>query len=489
MLFASLVLSLSCLMLWLAITAIQSSRRTRRMRSLGYDVCAHWPLLGCLVDGLRVNARDGLTAYFRQQAQRFNRRAFFAPLQGQSAMLVVVDPRTCLEVSRRANELVRGFGFEYDRPALGVQREVLFANHGAEWQQQRARANPFFRPGAMRKLFDTIVACSREVEQQALATAAKTQEVHDIKVDTARITMRVICSHLFGHTLDRDAETLLIDFFLNQMPQDYQIRVAGLGWAPFPSRIGFFRRRREVLAAVAEEICKAEPGSFCELLPGEDEAQKLADVMGLLFAGFETTSNAVAWAVYFLSMQPLTTRAILEQLHGVLGGRSIDELTATDIKACPLLMAVFNESLRLRSPAPGHVGDAVADLTLADGKLFIPKGTTVFAFYLCYFRDELYFDNPETFDIYRWTDGRAEQAAAKAGLSLSEFFTPFLVGQHVCLGRQLAELEAQVILARWLHEFSFSYAGSSEPQCVISISMTADKVPMLISHQRQESGN
>ena len=431
-----------------------------------------------------MNPTDGLTSFFYSEARRCN-GVFYAPLLGNDGMLVFVDPHVCIEVSRRAEELIRGAGFAYDKKVLGLKHELLFSNWGSSWQEQRRRANPFFKPSAMRNLFDTIVECSRQVEDTDLLEHANSGKVRDLKLDTAAITLRVICTHIFGHQLPKSLENVLFELFLSLLPPEFQLRVSGFGWLPLPKRWRFFQCRKKALSGVASEILRAEKGSFCELRPEEDMDQKLSDVMGLVFAGFETTSNAVAWAMFFLSEQPETVQAILSQLSSALGDRSIDELTAADLKACPLLLAAFYESLRLRAPAPGHPVDTTNDVTLQDGKYFIPKGTTVYAMYSFSFLDEKFFENPNTFDLFRWIDGRAEKAASKIGMSISELFTPFLVGQHVCLGRQLAELEGQIILARWLHRFSFDFAGTSKPKFVLSVAMTMDSLPMRISESKK----
>jgi hypothetical protein len=46
-------------------------------------------------------------------------------------------------------------------------------------------------------------------------------------------------------------------------------------------------------ALLKEQILIAEEGSFCALLPGQSMEEKMSDVLGVIFAGFETTSNTV----------------------------------------------------------------------------------------------------------------------------------------------------------------------------------------------------
>jgi cytochrome P450 len=87
----------------------------------------------------------------------------------------------------------------------------------------------------------------------------------------------------------------------------------------------------------------------------------------------------------------------------------------------------------------------------------------------CYFRDPKYFDNGNNFDPFRWLDGRVDATCAKIGMSLTEFFTPFHTNQHVCLGKQLAELEARVIVARWVIKYDITFVGKVPPKQMVCV--------------------
>lgn len=102
---------------------------------------------------------------------------------------------------------------------------------------------------------------------------------------------------------------------------------------------------------------------------------------------------------------------------------------------------------------------------------------------------ERYFDNADTYDPDRWLDGRVAATAAREGLALNEFFAPFLVGNHVCLGRQLAEVEARTIVARWLWRFDIAYAGQAPPRTLFSLAHTINALPVTIRARTDEHLN
>jgi cytochrome P450 len=169
--------------------------------------------------------------------------------------------------------------------------------------------------------------------------------------------------------------------------------------------------------------------------------------MGVLFAGFETTANTIAWSLYHLTTLEDVRQAVVSEIEAQLAGRTIDELTADDLKHCPLVSAVGNESLRLHAPAPGHVGDVVPREGATVGGVFLPHATPIYAMYSAYYVQEHFFDHASTFDPQRWIDGRVDARADQLGIPKSEFFAPFLLGPHVCLGKTLAETELHVALA------------------------------------------
>ncbi len=351
-------------------------------------------------------------------------KPFVAPLIGRDHMLIFTTPAHCLAVMRDHARLVRGWAYHHDTPVLGLPSSlpVLFANSGDAWQAQRLRANPFFGGSSVRRLFASIVARCRETETQLMHH--HTGVAVDLKRHVATVTIGVMCTHIFGRALPPHVNEVLLDFFGNHLPREFLLRISGAMWLPLPFRWGYYRQRARMLQAVREQIACAAPGSFCELRPDETMEQKLvrlrldrlklslallsrkarmsffgtwltcnhkSDVVGLIFAGFETTSNIISWTLYLLMTHDSIRRELASEVtckakscpaqmvllfadralvldSAVLNGRLLDELNADDVRECKLLTACVNEALRLHTPAPGHVGDAVEDMEV-DGDI------------------------------------------------------------------------------------------------------------------------
>lgn len=344
----------------------------------------------------------------RAEVKRFDHRPFVAPLLGRDVMVVVSTPQHCLEVNRRANELPRGWAYKPFPGLLGLSHEMLFTNWGESWKAQRTTANPFFRPSTLRSLIGSVHEYSRVVEERMLAHKGQFGErgvcvcfgvgadfpTQEMKLESASVTMMVICDYVFGHALSADTINTLVDFFSFGLAAEGKLHLTGLRWLPLPHRLGFFRKRRAVLQLLEREIDRAEKGSFCERTAEQTMAQKvsalaqfgaaltllqLADIIGVVFAGFETTSTTICWALYgILEQEPLRLR-VLSELRTQLAGRTIDELTAADLNECHLLSACIDESLRLHPAATGRVGDVASLDGLTVCGVHLPHGTPVYA--------------------------------------------------------------------------------------------------------------
>lgn len=442
-------------------------------------IASHWVLVGTIPASTAVNPEDGSVQWMTEEARRRKHEPYVAPLLGTDHLVVFSQPKHCLEVNRNPSMFQRGWAYKLDVPILGVSRPLLFTNEGESWKNQRAKANPHFKPSVMRNMFDSIVSFCQLVESETLNKAAGGKASIEMKHCCATVTISVILQHAFGsapqYLLD-----VMIPFFGSLLAPEFLLRVMGLFWLPWPGRLRFFWARRKLLTAVERAVREAKPGTYGEMLPGDTMEDKLGDVMGVIFAGFDTTSNTIAWCLYHLSIDTNRREKVRQELRALLIGDSVDELTADTIRDAHYLAACVNETLRLHSPAPGHVGDVVAAEGAEIDGYRVPQGSPCYAMQVAYYLSDDYFDGAATFDPERWIDGRVDQKAKSLGLSVSEFFAPFLVGPHVCLGKQLAEMEARIVVARWIMQYDMEYAAIAPPRGVMSVAFNISALPMKI---------
>ena len=135
----------------------------------------------------------------------------------------------------------------------------------------------------------------------------------------------------------------------------------------------------------------------------------VGQMMGLITAGHETTTNLIAHAVILLLRHS-------DQWDALLGDAS-------------LASATVEEVLRMDSPVMGMMRTATMDAELGGAR--IPAGARVQLMFASANRDAGYFADPNHFDIRRSDAGR---------------HVAFGHGNHFCLGAGLARLEGRIAI-------------------------------------------
>eukprot|EP01045_Picozoa_sp_COSAG04_P027708 COSAG04_NODE_4114_length_2290_cov_1.161114_2_plen_386_part_00 len=203
---------------------------------------------------------------------------------------------------------------------------------------------------------------------------------------------------------------------------------------------------------------------------GDMTDDELIDVvLNFIIAGRDTTACALSWA----SLRLLRAEDVRERMNAEveaeigkvvgLGKRpQLQELPAGEVfnlvhKSLPYTRAVVSEALRLHPSVPKDAKYAVAADTLPDGTT-VPRGCCMIWSNYAFGRDPTLWNDPLRFDPERWLqpaeeseEGEGKKAAA-AGLwrptTFSDFVYPvFNAGPRLCLGRPLAYLEIQLMLA------------------------------------------
>src|SRR4029077_9499214 len=206
-----------------------------------------------------------------------------------------------------------------------------------------------------------------------------------------------------------------------------------------------------------------------------DDEIKLT-LLPLSFAGHETTSMALSWALHLLAAHPDVQTRMRGELSSEVGGR---RATAEDVSRLHLTGAVLHETLRLYPPIWGFGREAVRDTEL--GPYGIPAGTTLFACQWVLQRAPRYFDDPLAFNPDRWAGGLASRLPRCA-------FMPFGAGPRRCLGSTFAVLEAVIALATICARFELRPAGSTTPGLEPLITLRAKDVHVQVATARRPTG-
>ncbi|KAI1346032.1 cytochrome P450 [Xylaria sp. FL0043] len=191
-------------------------------------------------------------------------------------------------------------------------------------------------------------------------------------------------------------------------------------------------------------------------------------VRTFLFAGHDTNTSMLQWAIYELSRTPRALKAVRSELDEVLG-RDTDPATICSILAergqhllprMTYINAVIKETLRLHPPAstarmtkPGSgfvVKASTGEEYLMDGLIMYPCASIIQ-------RDPGVFgDTADDWMPERWLGDAANSIPASA-------WRPFERGPRNCIGLELANLESRVIIAIIARKYDFTKTGLGEP--------------------------
>jgi cytochrome P450 len=166
------------------------------------------------------------------------------------------------------------------------------------------------------------------------------------------------------------------------------------------------------------------------------------EVLTLLLAGHETSTNALSWAYHLLAEHPDVAAALHAELDAVLAdGRAP---TADDLPKLNYTRAVVDESMRLYPPAWMMVRHARDSARLADHD--IEAGTTILMSPFIVHRDPDWWRDATTFDPTRWLTGPAGEYQATPQTRNAYF--PFGGGPRMCIGNTFALMEIALVLAQ-----------------------------------------
>lgn len=197
--------------------------------------------------------------------------------------------------------------------------------------------------------------------------------------------------------------------------------------------------------------------------------QQTSDTLrGFLFAGHDTTSILLQWALYNLHIHPRAAATLAAELDAVFGTNThpdsvIKALRGPDAGALlnklPYTDAIIKETLRLHPPGT----TARLAPTASNTQLTLPGGETLCIDGLCVTpRAYTIQRHPKIFGASR-NAFQPERWIGEAARSIPESsFRPYERGPRRCTGSELANLEAKIVLLCVVRRFEFVKQGLGE---------------------------
>ena len=190
------------------------------------------------------------------------------------------------------------------------------------------------------------------------------------------------------------------------------------------------------------------------------DVQVRDECLTVLLAGYETTANALSFALWLLAGHQEIQEELAAECARVLNGRVPG---AADTPQLRLAERVFAETLRLYPPV--WVTARTAAESYAYRGMTIAKGTVLVAPQFAVHRDARFYADPLRFDPSRFT------AEAKAERIRMAYF-PFGAGSRQCIGEGLAWMEGTLALAAVMQQWRVRRLAGATEEIALSPSVT-----------------
>uniref|UniRef100_A0A8C6E534 Cytochrome P450 family 4 subfamily B member 1 n=1 Tax=Moschus moschiferus TaxID=68415 RepID=A0A8C6E534_MOSMO len=359
----------------------------------------------------------------------------------------------------------------------------LLILQGPKWFQHRKLLTPGFHYDVL-KPYVGVFAESTRVMLDKWEKKAREQKSFDIFCDVGHMALDSLMKCTFGKGTsglkDRDSNYYLavseLTLLMQQRIDSFQYHNDFIYFLT-PHGRRFLRACkvahdhtdqvvRERKAALQDEkerekIQRKRHLDFLDILLGarDEEGIKLSDedlraeVNTFMFAGHDTTTSAISWVLYCLSLYPEHQQRCREEIQEILGDR--DSLKWDDLAELTYLTMCIKESFRLYPPVPQVYRQLNKPVYFVDGRS-LPAGSLISLHIYALHRNSTVWPDPEVFDPLRFSP---ENVAGRHSFA----FIPFSAGPRNCIGQQFAMNEVKVVTALCLLRFEFSPDPSRLP--------------------------
>ncbi|XP_037938141.1 probable cytochrome P450 4s3 isoform X2 [Teleopsis dalmanni] len=176
------------------------------------------------------------------------------------------------------------------------------------------------------------------------------------------------------------------------------------------------------------------------------------EVDTFMFEGHDTTSSAIAFAIYLLSQHADVQQKAYEEAV---------ELEGREKESMHYLEAVIKETLRIYPSVPFFSRKITEDTQI--GNITVPKGASISSLVYLVHRDESNFKDPEKFDPERFLTAEKDLHPYA--------FVAFSAGPRNCIGQKFAMLELKCSLSYLLRNFEFLPVENFKPNPLAELVM------------------
>jgi cytochrome P450 len=383
-----------------------------------------------------------------------NKYGDIVPLRlGLTPACLITNPDYIEQVLKDRDSFIKGKGLRALHSLLG---QGLLTSEGESWFRQRRLAQPVFQQKRIAGYGKVMVEYS-----EVMVNSWEDAQTRDIHEDMMRLTLNIVMKTIFNQDVSEgeaqdiaNAVNVAMDWFESKRKQGFLI----LEWFPRPENIRYKNAIQQLDKSVYSIINQRRssgesPGDLLSMLMearDEDDQSQMSDkqlrdeLITLIIAGHETTSNTLSWTWMLLAQYPEVRTKLLEEIDTVLEGRTP---TVADLPRLRYADLVIKESMRLYPAVPTFGREAVKDCEI--GGYTIPAGCAIMISQWVMHRNPKYFENPEVFQPERW-ENDLEKRLTKG------VYIPFGDGPRICIGKGFALMEAVLLLVTIAQKYQMS---------------------------------
>ncbi|GJJ12831.1 hypothetical protein Clacol_007076 [Clathrus columnatus] len=372
-------------------------------------------------------------------------------------------------------------------------------NTGEEHRRQRRPVSGAFIPPSVQELsdtlFDLINGMVESLKDEIINFGNEGEFMIDVLKRIQILTTDAISRTAFAYSiqdstgpipelldrlgkLDESLFTVILQLIMNKIPWLVNI--------PNPVTKKWARLRFE-LGKVADDVWEkgvVNKGLHSKLLDAIGRGERdiaISQIMGVLFAGSETTANIITEAIHKLTLYPEVQKKLRKELQDFIEakGRPIEHEELINPNLLPYLDAVMKEALRCLASVPQLSRQAGVHTTVPlEFPITLPNGRTVSEIQvepgqtiLMPVRDgintcpDIWGPDAKKFVPERWLDEKLPPLVEKIKVP-GHVFT-FGDGPKLCLGRAFAYSEFKIFVSTLVLNFEFSTPSAEDMKTIV----------------------
>ncbi|KAL7160053.1 hypothetical protein ABFS83_01G069100 [Erythranthe nasuta] len=468
-----------------------------------------WPVLGSLPGLIENNGRmhDWIADNLRACGGTYQTCILAVPFlaRKQGHVTVTCDPKNLEHILKgRFDNYPKGPTWQavfHDLLGQGI-----FNSDGDTWLFQRKTAALEFTTRTLRQAMSRWV--SRAIETR-FVPILNTAQLQGKPVDLQDLLLRLTFDNICGLAFGKDPQTLAVDMPDNSFAAAFDRATEATlqrfifpefvwklkKWLRLGTELSLSRNLKHVdeymtnvISTRKLELTSQQNGVVHDDLlsrfmkkkePYTDEFLQYV-VLNFILAGRDTSSAALSWFFWLLTLNPAAEEKILLELCSILtetrggGGGGGDTsnwldnpLLFEEIDRLIYLKAALSETLRLYPSVPEDSKHVISDDVLPDGT-FVPAGSNItYSIYSAGRMKFVWGDDYLEFKPERWLSEDGKKFEAKDQFR----FVAFNAGPRICLGKDLAYLQMKSIAAAVLLRHRLTVAVGHKVEQKMSLTL------------------